>query len=148
MNTTPNSIERLPASVCSPFVFSLPRWVNGAAATSAEEALFRAEDIARAYYAAGAQTGVHAMIEWCGVMTEYAKMLRVGAEERHDPREVDKHHAGAVKVPDYMVVYLCEKLGCQLIPFMRGNIELWRREIECWFSEANDKDQATASTRP
>jgi len=120
----------------SPFIFQAPEWLNSASPDTVEEALGRAEDIASAYYPAGVQTGIHSMIEWCGVMTEYTKMLREAHKAGHDVREVDKHHGKAVEVPDFMVEYFCEKLGCQLIPFIRGNPVVWKQAIDGWFSEA------------
>jgi hypothetical protein len=73
-------------------------------------------------------------------MTEYVQMLQCAHENGMDPREVDKHHAdSAVEIPDFMIRYFCEKLGCQLIPFMRGNLELWKQEFDGWLSEAKEQ---------
>lgn len=119
----------------TPFVFRAPPWVNTVAAADAVEALQRAESLASTYYAGGAQTGIHSMIEWCGVMGEYVKMLKYAHENGHDPREVDQHHDVAVEVPDFMIGYLCEKLGCQLIPFIRANPDEWRKKIDAWFEK-------------
>lgn len=123
----------------TPFTFKAPAWLNGPAAESIEESLKRAFDIASSYYAAGVQTGIHSMIEWCGVMTEYCKMLDEAHKLGHDPREVDKHHEGSVDLPSYMVEYFCSKLGCQLIPFMKGNLPLWKKELDGWIKEATPK---------
>lgn len=119
----------------SPFVFGVPTWVNsGKQAEGPGEALQRAREIASCYYAVGAQTGIHSMIEWCGVMTEYVKMLEMAAEAGIDPREVDQHHADCkVAVPQFMVDYFTEKLGCQLKPFIRADVGMWRKAIEDWF---------------
>lgn len=118
----------------NPFVYKPPAWANTNAPHDAEGALERADQLARSYYALGAQTGVHAMIEWCGVMGEHVKMLRYAYEEKGiDPDAVDQHSATAVDVPDFMVEYLCEKLGCQLKPFIRGNKAAWRRAVNKWF---------------
>lgn len=122
----------------NPFVFRVPDWANKQLdASSAEDALARAWDLSRAVYPLGVQSGIHSMIEWCGVMGEYVKMLTEAHEQGLDPREVDQHHAGSVvTVPDYMVEYFCEKLGCQLKPFIRGtNKATWRRHIIAWFEE-------------
>lgn len=119
------------------FKFAAPKWVNGEAATTSEESLKRAEDIASAYYPLGCQTGIHSMIEWCGVMGEYVKMLRHGYEHGIDPCEVDQHHEDCkVEVPPYMVEYFTEKLGCQLKPFIRANPQMWREQIDEWFEGA------------
>lgn len=32
-----------------------------------------------------------------------------------------------------MIEYFCEKLGCQLKPFIKANPAAWRREIDKWF---------------
>lgn len=118
------------------FRFQLPEWVNsGQHAETAEQALNRAREAAQVYYACGVQTGVHAMIEWCGVMVEHVRMLEIAAQAGMDPREVDKHHGTAVEVLDFMVAYLCEKLGCQFTPFINANPAAWRREIDKWFAE-------------
>jgi hypothetical protein len=118
------------------FQFSPPTWVNAGKAETAEEALQRAADVAQAFYPLGVQTGIHAMIEWCGVMVEYVKMLDYAAKKGADPRNIDKHHGIAAEVPDFMVTYLCEKLGCQLIPFMKNDVELWRQQFASWCTEA------------
>lgn len=120
----------------STFLFSPHPWVNAGVAETAEEALQRAAEVAQAFYPLGVQTGIHAMIEWCGVMVEYVKMLEYAARKGADPRDIDKHHGVAAEVPDFMVTYLCEKLGCQLIPFMKNNVELWRQQFASWCSEA------------
>lgn len=118
----------------NPFVYEPPAWANTNAPHDARLALERADQLARSYYALGAQTGVHAMIEWCGVMVEHVKMLHYAYEEKGiDPYQVDQHSATAVDVPAFMVEYLCEKLGCQLKPFIRGNKAAWRRAIDKWF---------------
>jgi hypothetical protein len=120
----------------SVFKFAAPSWVNTAPVDDAEDSLRRAWDAARAYYPLGTQTGVHAMIEWCGVMSEYVNMLEYGYKRCGiDPRDVDQHGPARVAVPSYMVAYLCEKLGCQLKPFIRADAALWRREIDKWFKE-------------
>jgi hypothetical protein len=121
-------------AVHSAFKFEAPEWANTVAPEDAEEALRRAEDLAQAYYPLGVQTGVHSMIEWCGVMSEYAKMLRYAADTHGmDPRDVDIHHGIPVDIPDYMVEYLAEKLGCQFTPFIKAAPEEWRKAIDKWF---------------
>lgn len=120
-----------------PFVYKPPSWSNTPSPQDdPESALDRAHDLARSYYALGAQTGVHAMIEWCGVMGEHVKMLRFAYEEKNVlPDQVDQHSGVKVDAPAFMVAYLCEKLGCQLKPFIRGNPQVWRAEINKWFGE-------------
>jgi len=122
----------------SPFDFRPPEWANTSPPKSPTEALSRARDLAKSYYALGAQTGVHAMIEWCGVMSEHVKMLEE-AYVNHgiEPDQVDQHGGTRVPVPEFMVEYLCEKLGCQLKPFIRANPRLWRKVIDRWFEEVS-----------
>ena len=119
------------------FSFVPPSWANtGTKDMTAADALQRARDLANSYYALGTQTGIHSMIEWCGVMGEYVKMLEEAAAQGLDPREVDQHGSVVVTVPDFMVQYFCEKLGCQLKPFIRGtNRATWRRYIDEWFED-------------
>lgn len=125
------SPERLPG----PFHYEAPAWANTKPTDLASaEALQRADELASAYYPLGAQTGIHSMIEWCGVMGEYVKMLRHAFDHGIDPREVDQHHEDCkVSVPDFMIAYFAEKLGCQLKPFIRADVGLWRANIEKWF---------------
>ena len=120
-----------------PFTFVAPDWLNKVKPSdmTAEEALHRAREAASAYYPIGVQTGVHSMIEWCGVMGEHVKMLAHAASNGHDPREIDQHHEGAIEVPGYMIAYFCEKLGCQIKPFIRADTATWRRAIDRWFEE-------------
>jgi len=118
------------------FTFNAPSWVNTAPVDDPEASLLRARQAALAYYSLGTQTGLHAMVEWCGVMCEHVKMLEYGYRQHGvDPRDVDQHGPASVAVPSHMVAYLCEKLGCQLKPFIRADAALWRREINKWFEE-------------
>ncbi len=121
----------------TPFNFQPPSWVNTFDRTlSPDEALERADAIATSYYALATQTGIHAMVEWCGVMSEYVKMLRYAYKEQGiEPDQVNQHSSTVVSVPGFMVEYLCEKLGCQLKPFIRADRDRWRREIDKWFRE-------------
>jgi hypothetical protein len=123
----------------NPFHFHPPGWVNtNPPQDSPDDALNRANDLARSFYPLGVQTGVHAMIEWCGVMGEHVRILRHAYTEHGiEPDQVDQHSGVPVPVPEYMVEYLCEKLGCQLKPFIRANPELWRRVIDRWFEEVS-----------
>ncbi len=125
------------SKLMDPFLFKAPSWVNVCEAPETpEDALQRARDAASCYYPIGTQTGVHSMIEWCGVMGEHVKLLDYAWREHgQDPRELDQHTGPAkgVTVPGYMIAYLCEKLGCQLKPFIRGQADVWHREIEKWF---------------
>lgn len=115
--------------------FRPPAWANdGKRDISAEEAMQRARDLAASYYSLGVQTGIHAMIEWCGVMGEHVKMLEEAVKQGFDPREVDQHRGMSVVVPGFMVEYFCEKLGCQLRPFIHANRTQWRKEIDKWFA--------------
>ena len=119
-----------------PFFFQQPSWANsGRGPENPKEQLKRAEDLAESYYALGVQSGVHSMIEWCGVMGEYVKMLEHALVNNGiEPAEVDQHHDDCkVSVPPYMIQYFTEKLGCQLKPFIRANPEMWRTAIEDWF---------------
>lgn len=116
------------------FTFRAPDWVNQERPKNVQEQLDRVQEAATAFYALGVQTGVHAMIEWCGVMREHAKMLREAYDYYGiEPDQVDQHTGVHVHASPYMVEYLCEKLGCQLKPFIRGNKEKWRNEIDKWF---------------
>jgi hypothetical protein len=38
-----------------------------------------------------------------------------------------------VKAKPYRVAYICEKIGCQLKPFIKADADLWKREINKWF---------------
>ena len=116
------------------FVFQPPAWANTPSPTRPDEALTRARDLAAAFYPLGTQTGVHAMIEWCGVMGEHARMLDVAYRDHGiEPDQVDQHSGTPVPAPAFMIEYLCEKLGCQLKPFIRANPGPWRRAINRWF---------------
>lgn len=118
----------------SPFTFVAPAWANDPKGDlTARQALDRAKELAESYYPLGVQTSIHSMIEWCGVMTEYVKMLEVAHGLGLDPREVDQHHGVPVSAPDFMIAYFCEKLGCQLKPFIAADTTLWRVAIEQWF---------------
>ena len=120
----------------NPFEYRPPAWANTPAPQDDPKgALARAHDLARSYYALGTQTGVHAMIEWCGVMGEHVNLLRYAYEQKGIlPDEVDQHSDTKVDAPAHMVAYLCEKLGCQLKPFIRGNKAVWKQEVDKWFA--------------
>ena len=119
-----------------PFKAELPEWANKyVPASTAEEALRRGQEACSTLYALMTQTGIHALIEWCGVMGEHLKMLEEARRGGVDPREVDQHNAVKIELPGYMVEYFCEKLGCQLKPFIHANPALWRRYIDGWFKD-------------
>lgn len=120
-----------------PFIFRIPSWANKKAGDlPALTVLDRARDLANSYYPLATQTGIHSMIEWCGVMGEYVRMLETAYKEHQiDPRQVDQHSGEAVPAPPFMVEYFCEKLGCQLKPFIRADKAMWRREINKWFED-------------
>jgi hypothetical protein len=120
----------------SVFKFSPPSWVNTnlPPTSSAEDKLKRAHDMAQCLYPLGVQSSIHSMIEWCGVMGEYVRMLQHAyMEHQIAPENVDQHGGTSVPVPPYMVSYFCEKLGCQLKPFIRANPAVWNKEISKWF---------------
>lgn len=121
----------------NPFAFRPPAWANSPSRPGTpDDALKRSNDLASSYYALAVQTGIHSMIEWCGVMSEHVKMLRTAYKEHGiEPDRVDQHSGTAVPVPDYMVEYMCEKLGCQLKPFIRANRAKWRAEVDKWFRD-------------
>ena len=117
-----------------PFLYKPPDWVNTKAPADSVEALNRAWNLSRVFYPLGVQTGIHSMIEWCGVMGEYVKMLRHAYETQGvDPERVDQHSGVAVQVPEYMIEYFCEKLGCQIKPFIRSHKAEWKKHIDKWF---------------
>jgi hypothetical protein len=121
----------------SPFEFKAPEWANNQTSPeTAEQALRRSGEVVSSYYALGAQTGVHAMIEWCGVMSEYVRMLEhAWTTQEIDPRDLNEHGGAVAGLPSYMIAYFCEKLGCQIKPFIRSNTSAWRREINKWFEQ-------------
>lgn len=122
-------------NLLGPFVFEAPSWTNsGRPPANPAEALQRAREMSLAYYALGAQSGIHSMIEWCGVMGEYCRMLEVAQATGIDPCEVDQHHTDCkVAIPEFMATYFVEKLGCQLKPFIRADRSMWRKLLEDWF---------------
>lgn len=116
----------------TPFVFSAPAWTNNPSA--ATPGLTKARELADCWYPLAAQTGIHSMIEWCGVIGEYVRMLGVAEESGIPADQVDQHHEDCVvAIPNFMVEYFCEKLGCQLKPFIRHNPALWTKVIRLWF---------------
>lgn len=118
-----------------PFLFQAPTWTNGPAVndTDAQAVLQRAHEAAQAIYGLLTQTGCHAMIEWCGVLSAYVEMLSEAVRQGADPLEINQHLPTQAEVPDHKVRYVMEKLGCQLKPFIRANPELWREAVERWF---------------
>jgi hypothetical protein len=127
--------------VSSPFHFVAPAWANTPpVGLTEEDQISRSRELAQSYYALGARTGVHSMIEWCGVMIEYVRMLEhAWRVDRIPPDGVNQHNVEcAVAVPAFMVAYLAEKLGCQFKPFIRGDAATWRKEINRWFAGVGD----------
>lgn len=120
----------------NPFSFQAPNWVNTRPPDDPQAALGRAMSAANLFYPLAQQTGIHAMIEWCGVMVEYVHMLEEVAKAGQDPREVDKHHSTSAEIPDFMIEYFCSKLGCQLIPFIKANPAAWQQQFNGWVKEA------------
>lgn len=122
----------------TPFHATLPSWVNTRSIPlDGEQALKRTEEISALIWQVGIQSGVHSLIEWCGVLAEHVKMLRWAHTNNSeiDVRELNQHSGQVAKVPSFMVGYLTEKLGCQLKPFIRADPKLWRKHINKWFEE-------------
>jgi hypothetical protein len=116
------------------FTFKEPEWANKEGAPrDGAGMLSRARDLASSYYPLGVQTGVHAMIEWCGVMGEHVKMMEDAFAQGIEPNNIDQHSGVTVKAKPYRVAYICEKIGCQLKPFIKADADLWKREINKWF---------------
>lgn len=146
----PDVKDILPISRIPTFQWRAPVWVNmrGEPDMDVPTVMKRADDAVRCLYALLVQTGVHAMIEWHGVMVEHFKMLEYAVSKGIDPRAVDQHSGRVVEVPDFMAMYMCEKLGCQLKPFIRGSAAVWRKAIEEWFagtSAANRQPERTTT---
>jgi hypothetical protein len=119
----------------SPFQFTLPTWIHKPKLPEdPKETLKRSKDVASMYYSLATQTGIHAMIEWCGVMKEHISMLEAAYTEHGiEPNQIDQHSGVKVPAPEYQVAYMCEKLGCQLKPFIHADRDRWRTEINKWF---------------
>jgi hypothetical protein len=62
-------------------------------------------------------------------------MLGEAHKQGLDPRDVDQHGSTTFSVPNFMVEYFCEKLGCQIKPFIRADKATWKRAIDRWFKE-------------
>jgi hypothetical protein len=105
----------------TPFNYTAPSWANTGQPTTDTERLKRCLSLAQSYYPLGVQTGVHAMIEWCGILTDYVRLLKLAVEAGTPINDVDQHSDVAVEVPVGTIVYFCGKLGCLLKPFIKAN---------------------------
>lgn len=71
------------------FKVKFPAWANTTPnpKQDAKESIKRARDVAGAVYALGVQTGVHAVIEWCGVLGEHVRMIEHAYHAHNIPPE-------------------------------------------------------------
>jgi hypothetical protein len=62
----------------------------------------------------------HAFIEWCGVLSEYLKMVKDSGVE---PCALNTHSRVGCAVPEHQLLYMAEKLNCILAPFLNSASE-------------------------
>ena len=123
------------------FTFVMPKWANTVQPTTEEEKLKRALDLSQAYYPLGVQTGVHAMIEWCGILGDYVRLLREAVNAGTPIDDIDQHSNVAVDIPLGTISYFCGKLGCLIKPFIKANPKAWRKEINHWFDSIEEEKE-------
>ncbi len=70
------------------------------------------EQIAGGFYSAAARCGVHAFLEFCGLMTEYIKVCTAAHNEGQDYTAANTHSGVGLPFEDYNAAYLAEKLNC------------------------------------
>lgn len=70
------------------------------------------EAVSNAFYGAASQTGVHAFIEFCGLMNEFIKMCQETSEAGKDFNESNTHTGVELVVRHHHLEYLAEKFDC------------------------------------
>jgi hypothetical protein len=87
-----------------------------------QEAIRKMEAAAGAFYSMAVRTGVHAFIEFTGLMNEYIKCCAGSPGFMHS----NTHNEGALNVEAFQAAYLAEKLDCIYGPTFRKHPELAR----------------------
>jgi hypothetical protein len=87
-----------------------------------EEALNKMRAASSAFYGAAVRTGVHAFIEFTGLMNEFIAVC----ENTPGFMDANTHNGGALNVEAFQAAYLAEKLDCIYGPTFRKHPELAR----------------------
>ena len=70
--------------------------------------------------------GVHAFIEFNGLMQKYVDLCQRAADEGVDFTMFNTHNDKTFEVQDHDVVYLAEKFDCIFGPLFRKDPALWK----------------------
>ncbi len=90
------------------------------------EMLRKMSAVASRFYGQAVMTGVHAFIEFNGLMNEFIKVCQRANEKGVDFAAANTHSSISLPFEDYNVAYLAEKLNCIYGPELLGNDELRR----------------------
>lgn len=77
-----------------------------------KEQVAKMRKVSDAFYGAAANTGVHAFIEFCGLMSKFIDVCERTSQQGVDFNEANTHTGQVLAVEEHDVVYLAEKLDC------------------------------------
>ena len=96
--------------------------------------LTRMQRASNAFYASAATTGVHAFIEFCGLMNEFIMVCRDAETEGIDFRRADTHSGQDLPLRAFRAEYLAEKLKCIYGPSLTKDMEAREAFIKVLFN--------------
>ena len=77
-----------------------------------EEMLVRMEAASMAFYMDARKIGVHAFIEFTGLLNEFVAACREAHRNGLDFTQADRHGRGPLALHGHQLDYIAEKLGC------------------------------------
>jgi len=100
------------------------------------EMLAKMEVVSSAFYGPAAMTGVHAFIEFCGLMKEFEVICHAACEAGIDFTQANTHTNVPLPVMPCHAAYLAEKLNCIYGPALLADERVRRTFIDVLFGGA------------
>jgi hypothetical protein len=86
-----------------------------------KDMIAKMRDVSSRFYPAAAATGVHAFIEFTGLMNEFIKICEQSLAAEVDFATSNTHSGKSLVVHPYNAAYIVEKLDCIFGPFINAN---------------------------
>jgi hypothetical protein len=97
------------------------------------EMLEKMQQISNTFYSLSVQVGVHAWIEFCGLMNEYVTLCQAAHAQGIDFGQANTHSGAALPVKPHNAAYLAEKLNCIYGPSLLSDPEVRGSFIDVLF---------------
>lgn len=109
--------------------------------------LQKMRSVSAAFYSGAIRTGVHAFVEFCGLMNEFIKICEHSGRKGVDFSQSNVHTGQRLHMEDYEVTYLAEKLECIYGATIQDSPELTRVFLNTFLPEVGQKLYAQPKER-